>query len=236
MKNDIATVTHFIYSTSRRLAECQVECTDIRDGIGFSNADYALAFSLIANQETAALAGLLVVYRQQAGIADQPELFADVCEVAGINPDDYKSARSSLKTVRDAYRGRISWMLQGQNVTLGGYKPSEKARVLFDFLGGPSLNGVWAIPIARLITYLPAFYSCMNCLPGATGSSKLSKPTQFHLAIGSPAYDAKSPMTSGLAFWSPLETKSATTAGVQLNIVWERRMGFRQSLRRKGNR
>jgi len=155
-----------ILKVGHDLALVQALNPNERDEVGFSNADFPLAFRLVASENVPALASLLLLYPDQSkargldlDIVRSLALRSEggsggggLGKLAG-GPGERSLVRESLKQTREVARGELGWshaVAEGV-VLMGGVGiPFEAKSVLRQVAlpGGPA--GVFRIPMERL--------------------------------------------------------------------------------------
>lgn len=161
---DLSATAERVREIAQQLALTQAAAPDVEDAVGFSNADFPHAFALLASENDAGLARLLLRYARQSGQRDDPEWAAQVRALAISDQDDARRADAeamfatwqsdAIAADRDALRGRMLWHVESDDaIYVGGVGvPWELRRTLRAAAepNTPKAAGAMRLPADRL--------------------------------------------------------------------------------------
>lgn len=162
---ELAATAQRVREIAQQLALTQAAAPDVEDAVGFSNADFPHAFALLASENDAGLARLLLRYARQSGQRDDPEWAAQVRALAISDQDDARRADAeamfatwqsdAIAADRDALRGRMLWHVEADDsaIYVGGVGvPWELRRTLRAAAepNTPKAAGAMRLPAERL--------------------------------------------------------------------------------------
>jgi SWI/SNF-related matrix-associated actin-dependent regulator 1 of chromatin subfamily A len=231
-----------IHEIAYDLAITQALAPDQRDSQGFSNADYPLAFVLLAQNDTLALGRLLTLYprqREARGLSGEDLYrFLGACEPmapadpgpglgagqgaageeAGAQSGGYERARSLaiLRETRQAIRGQIGWTrLDNGTILINGVQvPSTAHRILTQFCGVRTAQG-WFMKEEdsfRVLQRLLREKTEVLNLDALKEIAEGHRPTAPDLDTAAPSMEVLDPELAVL--------DASTVQGGQVGVIW----------------
>lgn len=137
-----------ILQVAETLALTQARNPNERDDAGFSNADYPLAFALVAGGDVQGLAAMLLLYPRQA--ADHGLAAADLLAFTGeAGRLPRAEARAALQRARTRVAGLLGWTAVGDHVLFNGVDLDFTLRAQLRRWGRRTPQG-WQVPVTHL--------------------------------------------------------------------------------------